>query len=185
MIMPDEVLDFWFAGDPRVWREVWFRKQDDFDAACGAFADALRAARQGALDHWANSPRGALALIILLDQFSRNLHRGSPEAFAADPHARILARRAVTQRFDRQLEWLERIFIYLPFEHSEELADQDEGVRLFENLRIALGDQAAEHAYRHRDVIRRYGRFPHRNLVLGRESTAEELAYLAQRGASF
>jgi uncharacterized protein (DUF924 family) len=185
MIMPDEVLDFWFAGDPRVWRDDWFRKQDQFDAACGAFADALRAAREGALDHWADTPRGTLALIILLDQFSRNLHRGSPNAFAADLQARVLASRAVAQGFDRQLEWLERIFMYLPFEHSEELADQDESVRLFENLRIALGDLSAEHAYRHRDVIRRYGRFPHRNVVLGRESTAEEHAFLAQPDAGF
>ncbi len=185
MIMPDEVLDFWFARDPRGWRDVWFRKQDDFDAACGAFAGPLRAARHGALDHWANTPRGTLALIILLDQFSRNLHRGSPEAFAADPQARVLARRAVAQGFDRQLEWLERMFIYLPFEHSEELVDQDEGVRLFEKLRIALGDQTAEHAYRHRDIIRRYGRFPYRNIVLGRESTAEEQAFLAQPSAGF
>ena len=185
MIVPEEVLDFWFAGDPRTWRAVWFRKQDDFDAACGAFADGLRAARQGALDHWADTPRGTLALIILLDQFSRNLHRGSPEAFAADPQARALARRALAQGFDRQLGWLERIFIYLPFEHSEELADQEEGVRLIENLRLALGDLTSEHAYRHRDIIRRYGRFPHRNGALGRESTAEEQAFLAQPGAGF
>lgn len=185
MITPDAVLDFWFVGDPRAWREVWFRNRDDFDTACGAFADALRAARQGALDHWADTPRGMLALIILLDQFSRNLHRGSPEAFAADPQARALARRAVAQGFDRELGWFERIFIYLPFEHSEELADQDEGVRLFESLRIALGDLSAEQAYRHRDIIRRYGRFPHRNVALGRDSTTEEQAYLAQPGVGF
>jgi uncharacterized protein (DUF924 family) len=185
MIEPDDVLDFWFAGDPRASRDVWFRKRDDFDAACGAFADALRAARQGALDHWADTPRGTLALIILLDQFSRNLHRDSPEAFAADPQARALARRALAQGFDLQLEWPERIFIYLPFEHSEELADQEKGVRLFEELRIALGDLPAEQAYRHRDIIRRYGRFPHRNVVLDRESTAEEQAFLARPGAGF
>jgi uncharacterized protein (DUF924 family) len=185
MIMPDEVLDFWFAGDARVWREVWFRQRDDFDGACGAFADALRAARQGTLDHWAKTPRGTVALIILLDQFSRNLHRSSPDAFAGDPQARALARRAVAQGFDCQLEWLERMFMYLPFEHSEEFADQDEGVRLFEKLRIALGDLTAEHAYRHRDIIRRYGRFPYRNVVLGRESTMEEQAFLAQPGAGF
>ncbi len=185
MTMPDEVLDFWFAADPRTWRDVWFRKEDDFDAACCAFANALRAARQGGLDHWAETSRGMLALIILLDQFSRNLHRGSPEAFAADPQARALARRAVAQRIDRQLTWFERVFIYLPFEHSEELADQEESVRLFEGLRIALGDLAIEHAYRHRDIIHRYGRFPHRNVALGRESTAEERAFLAQPAARF
>jgi uncharacterized protein (DUF924 family) len=185
MTTPDEVLDFWFAGDPQAWRDVWFRKEDDFDAACGAFADALRAARQGALDHWADTLRGTLALIILLDQFSRNLHRGSPEAFAADQQALALARRAVAQRIDRQFAWFERIFIYLPFEHSEELADQEESVRLFESLRIAMGDTAIEHAYRHRDIIRRYGRFPYRNVALGRESTPEEQAFLAHPGAGF
>lgn len=185
MIEPGDVLNFWFAGDPRAWRDVWFRQQDDFDAACGAFADAWHAARQGTLDHWADTPRGTLALIILLDQLSRNLHRGSPQAFAADPQARALATRAVAQGFDRRLEWVERVFIYLPFEHSEAPADQDEGVRLFETLRIALGDLATEHAYRHRDIIRRYGRFPHRNVVLGRQSTAEEKAFLARQGAEF
>jgi len=182
MITPDAVLDFWFAGDPRAWRAVWFRRQDDFDAACGAFTTALRGARQGALDQWADTPRGTLALIILLDQFSRNLHRGSPEAFAADRQARALARRAVAEGIDRQLEWLERMFIYLPFEHSEDLADQEESVHLFENLRIALGDLSVEYAYRHRDIIRRYGRFPHRNVALGRESTADEQAFLALLG---
>lgn len=185
MITPDKVLDFWFAGDPRIRRPVWFQKKDDFDAACGAFADALRAARRGALDHWAETPRGMLALIILLDQFSRNLNRGSPDAFAADPQARALARRAVAQGFDRQLGWIERTFVYLPFEHSEDLDDQDEGVRLFEAVRIGVGDASPEYAHRHRDLIRRYGRFPHRNAALGRESTADELVYLAQPDAGF
>lgn len=185
MISPDDVLDFWFAGDPRTFRRIWFRRQDDFDAACGAFAEASRAARHGAFDPWAETPRGMLALIILLDQFPRNLHRGSPEAYAADPQARALARRAVAQGFDRGLGWVERTFIYLPFVHSEELADQDEGVRLFETLRIALGDTGPESAHRHRDLIRRYGRFPHRNAVLGRQSTAAECAYLALPGAGF
>lgn len=107
MITPDDVLDFWFRGDPWAGREVWFRKDDDFDAACSASADGLHAARQGALEHWADTPRGTLALIILLDQSSRNLHRGSAEAFSAHPQARALARRVVAQGIDRQLEWVE------------------------------------------------------------------------------
>ena len=115
---PDEVLDFWFAGDPVARRKVWFESLPEFDAACSHFADALRDARAGALDGWTATPRGTLALIILLDQFSRNLHRSSPEAFAADAKALEIARSAVAQGFDQALGPLERMFVYLPFEHS-------------------------------------------------------------------
>lgn len=185
MIAPEDVLDFWFAGDGTRYRAAWFRKDAAFDAECARFADALHAARHGGLDHWADTARGMLALIVLLDQFSRNLHRGSPDSYAADAMARARARDAVARGFHRVLHPVERSFIYLPFEHSEDLADQDESVRLFEALRLALGDSTVEHAYRHRDLIRRFGRFPHRNAVLGRESTAEELRYLAGPGAGF
>ena len=182
---PDEVLAFWFAGDPATQRKVWFEKNAQFDADCARFSDALREAKAGAFDHWAVTPRGALALIILLDQFPRNLHRGSAEAFAADAKAREIARAAVACGFDGQLSPVERIFMYLPFEHSEQLPDQDESVRLFESLRNALGAETVDHAYRHRDVIRRFGRFPHRNAALSRDNTEEELAYLAEPGAGF
>lgn len=185
MMTPDEVLHFWFAGDPAARRKVWFQKDAEFDTSCTKFADALRDARAGALDHWADTPRGALALIILLDQFSRNLHRDSPEAFAADAKARDIARAAVTKGLDGSLGPVERMFVYLPFEHSEHLADQDESVRLFEALRGSLGDDTVKYAEDHRDVIRRFGRFPHRNAALGRTSTADELAYLAEPGAGF
>jgi uncharacterized protein (DUF924 family) len=185
MIAPDDVLNFWFAGDGTLYRTAWFKGDASFDAACARFADALRAARSGGLDHWAGTARGMLALIVLLDQFSRNLHRGSAESFAADGTARVLARDAVGRGFDRALHPVERCFVYLPFEHSEDPADQDESVRLFEAMRLALGDSTVEYAYRHRDLIRRFGRFPHRNAVLGRESTAEELRYLAESGAGF
>ncbi len=147
--------------------------------------DALQAARCGTFGHWAETARGMLALIVLLDQFSRNLHRGSPDSFAADAQARALARDAVAGGLDRLLHPVERCFIYLPFEHSEDLADQHESVRLFETLRLALGDSTVEYAYRHRDVIRRFGRFPHRNAVLGRDSTSEELCYLAEPVGGF
>lgn len=183
MIAPDAVLDFWFAGDSTRHRAAWFKQDAAFDAACARFADALRTARSGGLDHWAETPRALLALIVLLDQFSRNLHRGSPDAYAADARARALARDAVARGFDRALHPVERCFIYLPFEHSEDVADQNESVRLFETMRLALGDATVEYAYRHRDLIRRFGRFPHRNAVQGRESTAEELRYLAELGA--
>ena len=182
MIAPDDVLAFWFEGDGTRFRAAWFEKDAAFDAACGTFAAALEAARDGALDHWAAAPRSMLALIVLLDQFSRNLYRDSLRAFAADAKARALAREAVARGFDRRLHPVERAFIYLPFEHSEDPADQDESVRLFETMRLWLGDSTVEHAYRHRDIIRRFGRFPHRNAALGRENSAEEQRYVAELG---
>jgi uncharacterized protein (DUF924 family) len=185
MMTPHEVLDFWFAGDPAAHRQVWFKSLPEFDAACSRFADALRDARAGRFDHWTDTPRGTLALIILLDQFSRNLHRGSPEAFAADAKALGIARSAVARGFDQELGQVERMFVYLPFEHSENLVDQNESVRLFATLREALGEDSIRYGERHRDVIRRFGRFPHRNAALGRISTPDELAYLAQPGAGF
>jgi uncharacterized protein (DUF924 family) len=185
MIAPDDVLDFWFAGDETRYRAAWFKQDTVFDTECGRFTDALRAARSGALDQWADTARGMLALIVLLDQFSRNLHRGSPDSFAADTQARALARDAVARGFGKVLHPIERSFVYLPFQHSENLADQDDSVRLFETLRLALGDSTVEYAYRHRDLIRRFGRFPHRNAVLGRESTPAELRYLAEQAARF
>lgn len=182
---PETLLTFWFAGDPTTRRKEWFEKNPAFDAQCASFTDALRDAKAGLCDHWAATPLGALALLVLLDQLSRNLHRGSAEAFAADAKARAVARAAIAQGFDRQLTQVQRIFVYLPFEHSEILADQDESVRLFESLREALGDNTVDYAHRHRDVILRFGRFPHRNAALGRVNTAEEVAYLAEPGAGF
>lgn len=184
-MQPADVLDFWFAGDPTVPRKVWFQKDADFDAACSRFSDAARAARQGAFDAWAQTPHGALSLVLLLDQFPRNLHRGSPEAFAADAHARAMARAAIARGFDQVLTPVERMFLYLPFEHSEDLEDQDEAVRLYETLRVDLGDETVNYADRHRDLIRRFGRFPHRNVALGRINTAAEEIYLAQTDTGF
>jgi uncharacterized protein (DUF924 family) len=177
----DDVLDYWFAGDPATHRAVWFEKDPDFDAACTRFTDALLDAKSGSLDHWTETPRGTLALIILLDQLSRNLHRGSPESYAADAKARQIAGAAVAKGFDRSLGPVECLFMYLPFEHSEDLADQDEGVRLF----ATLGDEQSDWARRHREVIVRFGRFPSRNAALGRTCTPEEEAYLAESGAGF
>jgi uncharacterized protein (DUF924 family) len=181
MITPEQILDFWFAGDPTTHRDEWFEKSAEFDASCARFADASREARTGTLDHWTETPRGSLALIILLDQFSRNLHRNSPEAFAADPKARAIARSAIARGFDQQLGPVERVFIYLPYEHSEDLVDQDESVRLF----TPLGEPMVRYAQDHRDVIRRFGRFPHRNAAMGRTSTPEEIEYLARPDAGF
>jgi uncharacterized protein (DUF924 family) len=181
MIDAEDVLAFWFDGDLGTKRKVWFEKNDGFDAACGGFAEARDAAKRGGLDHWAGRPRGALALIILLDQFSRNLHRGSPEAFAADCKARTAARLAIARGFDLALPPAARSFVYLPFEHAEDPADQDESVRLLS----PLGEEHARYALSHRDVISRFGRFPQRNVALGRASIAAEVAYLADPDRDF
>ena len=181
MTTPEEVLCFWFGADG-TFRDVWFAKNALFDTLCARFADTLHAAKQGALDHWTETPRGSLALVIVLDQFSRNLFRDSPEAYAADAKARDVARAAIARGFDLAVTPTQRIFFYLPFEHSEALVDQDESVRLFDTLRGVLGDDSAKHAHGHRDVIRLFGRFPHRNAVLGRTTTSEEAAYLAEHG---
>ena len=123
MITPDEVLRFWLAPDG-TFRDVWFAKNALFDGACTGFADTLHAAKQGALDHWMKTPRGALALVVVLDQFSRNSFRGSSEAYAADAKARAVARAAIDRGFDQAVPPVARIFLYLPFEHSESLDDQ-------------------------------------------------------------
>jgi uncharacterized protein (DUF924 family) len=182
---PGEVLHFWFAGDPTVRRKIWFEKNIAFDSGCNRFVDALRDAKLGRLDSWAESPRGTLALLILLDQMSRNLHRGSPETYAADAKARTVARAALARGFDQQVGPIERMFFYLPLVHSENLADQEDATRLFTALRKELGEHADQPAHNHRDVIHRFGRFPHRNAILGRVNTPEEDAYLAEPGAGF
>lgn len=184
-LQPSDILAFWFEGDASGHRDKWFRQDAAFDTDCARFTATIRAARAGHFDHWAATPHGALALIVLLDQLSRNVFRGSAEAYAADPHAREIARAAVKAGFDTLLTPVERMFVYLPFEHAESIADQNELVRLYETLRAGLGAKTVDYADRHRDVIRRFGRFPHRNAVLGRTNTPEEAEYLAQPGAGF
>lgn len=182
---PRHILNFWFEGDASEYRKKWFEKTAEFDNACANFVTAIREARAGRLDHWASAAQGGLALLILLDQLSRNVFRDLAEAFAADPHAREIARFMVANGFDRALTPVERMFVYLPFEHAETIEDQDELVRLFETLGDALGAETIDYAYRHRDVIRQFGRFPHRNAVLGRVNTPAEIAWLARPGAGF
>jgi len=183
-----ELLDFWFAEGLGTWRRAWFVRDPAFDAELGArFATLADAAANGAHDELADTPEGALALALLLDQLPRNLHRGSPAAFAQDAKARDLARRAVLARgFDRALPPAAATFLYLPFEHSEALADQNVAVALFEGMRdvraMAAPGGAIDYAWRHRAVILRFGRFPHRNAALGRVSTAAEEAWLAAGG---
>jgi uncharacterized protein (DUF924 family) len=181
------VLEFWFGAEPGAFRQAWFERSDAFDAECrDRFAATCAQAAAGELDRWGATPEGALALVLLLDQFPRNIHRGTPSAFATDAKALDLARRMVARGFDRALEPVARFFVYLPFEHAEDLGAQDEAVRLVEGLPDApWRDNVLKYARAHRDVIARFGRFPHRNAVLGRRSTEAEAAYLAEPGAGF
>lgn len=173
---PADILAFWREAGPA----RWFEKDDAFDAAIRArFLDAYEAAAAGALDGWRETAEGSYALILLLDQFPRNLFRGSPRAFATDEAARDVADAAIANGFDRAFDLPERRFIYMPFMHSEELADQERCLAL-----CAAADDAdgVHHAVGHRDIIRDFGRFPHRNPVLGRASSEEEHAFLEAGG---
>ena len=181
------VLSFWF-GEPGAdgslpKRQEWFRKDPAFDAAIaeGFGGDCEKAAR-GDLDALMATAEGCLALLILLDQFPRNMFRGSRLAFATDGKAREVTRHALKHGFDAALAPVQRVFLYLPLEHSEDLADQERMVALAE----ALGDaDLVDYAVRHRDIIARFGRFPHRNAALGRASTEEEAAFLQEPNSSF
>src|SRR5215469_13154716 len=173
---PADVVTFWLRAGPK----AWFRKSKAFDAEIRQRFETLHyAAARGELDGWAETSEGALALLLLLDQFPRNLFRGSPHAFATDPLALNVARRAVERGFDRQVDPDLRQFFYLPFEHSERLEDQDRSVALC----AASGDaELLKWANLHRDIIARFGRFPHRNASLGRDTTPEERAFLNSGG---
>ena len=183
----DDVLTFWFGDDPNQYRDSWFKHDAAFDAAIQQkFGSTLASARDGALDNWATTPAGALALVIVLDQFSRNLHRGSGLAFAGDAHARRIARNAVATGADMHLTPMQRIFLYLPFEHAEDLGEQDRSVALFETLPIDdFISRVQRSAREHREVIRRFGRFPRRNAALSRADTPEELAYMGETNRSY
>ncbi|MFC4160321.1 DUF924 family protein [Chitinimonas lacunae] len=181
---PAELTDFWFGLSP----QRWFGKDPAFDAELAArFAALVETALQGGLKEWLSTPSGTLAYLLLTDQMPRNLFRDSARAFAGDALALAAAQQAVDAGFDRALTPIERVFMYLPFEHAEDLAQQDRSVALFERLAAESPASAGylDYALRHREVIARFGRFPHRNHLLGRESTAEEASYLAQPGAGF
>jgi uncharacterized protein (DUF924 family) len=187
-----EVLDFWFGapGSPRFGQEWnrWFARDDEFDAMLRMrFGTTLAAARRGERDGWQGSPLGALALIVVLDQFSRNIHRGSADAFASDTRALAAARRMVDTGADRRLPSpSHRAFVYLPFEHDETRESQERSVRLVEALEQETGLRGyVRSAHRHAEIVARFGRFPHRNAVLGRQSTDEERAFLLEPGSSF
>jgi len=175
---PADVLRFWRAAGP----DRWYAKDDAFDAAIREqFLPTYEAAAAGRLDDWEASAEGALALVIVLDQFARNMFRNDARTFAADPVARAVADRAIARGYDRQFEPRERQFFYLPFEHCETLANQERCIALFRALGDAEMVKWAEH---HADIIRRFGRFPHRNAVLGRATTPAEQAFLDGGGFS-
>lgn len=185
------VLDFWFgapgSADFGRSRDFWFRKDAAFDRALATrFADLHAAAARGELAAWMAAPQSLLALIVVLDQFSRNIHRGLPASFATDAQALVAARSMIESAWDVALPPAMRWFAYMPFEHSESLADQDLCLRLMQQ--VAEDPQFADvpkWAVAHRAVIARFGRFPHRNAILGRESTPAEVEFLKQPGSSF
>jgi uncharacterized protein (DUF924 family) len=173
---PEDVIAFWRSAGP----SRWFRKDGSFDHEITVqFLATHEAAAAGRLAHWETTPDGALALLLLLDQFPRNMFRGSARAFASDPLARAVAQRAIAQGFDAAAASAERIFFYLPFTHSENLADQERSLALTPRTGDA---ETEEYARIHADIIRRFGRFPHRNAVLRRTTTPEEQAYLDAGG---
>jgi len=170
---PSDVLEFWEG----IGSKGWWMKNDVVDANIHErFGQTHSDACVGKLDHWAQTPDGALALIIVLDQFSRNMFRGSPKAFAQDAKALEIAKEAIAKSFDTHANKTLRLFFYLPFEHSEKLEDQEQSLRLLETFNDSPDFMRA--VIEHHDIINRFGRFPHRNKVLGRETTPEEQAYL-------
>ncbi|MEM8780162.1 MAG: DUF924 family protein [Cyanobacteria bacterium P01_G01_bin.49] len=185
------ILNFWFGkpeeknyGKPN---KFWFIKDTKFDQKVRSkFLTIYQQAAEGNLNHWQALPLSCLALIIILDQFPRNMFRQSPQAFASDDYALNLAQYAINNNFDCQVSPVQRWFIYLPFEHSENLIHQQQSVTLFSQLKDDPDSKSTiDYAYKHLKIIERFGRFPHRNQILGRVSTPEEIKFLQQPGASF
>ena len=188
----DAVLDFWFgapgSSEFGSARKAWFSKDAAFDMTIRErFGALVERALRGELDAWGDEPTSALAQILLLDQFTRNAFRGSARSFAGDARALAAASRMVGSRQDEALAPFMRGFVYLPFEHAERPAMQDEAIRLFTKLANDAPEHAdmLDYAHRHRAVIERFGRFPHRNEILGRQSTAEEIAFIQRPGSGF
>jgi uncharacterized protein (DUF924 family) len=186
-----EVLEFWFGGedDPEYggFREEWFRKDPDFDARIAArFADLYDEAAAGELDGWREEAESCLALVIVLDQFPRNMFRGDGRTHAEDARALGASKYAVEHALDRELPAFQRMFLYMPFMHSESVEDQRRSVEMFERLAGEPGaPDVVSYAVAHRDIVERFGRFPHRNGILDRETTPEEAVFLTTEGSSF
>lgn len=172
---PSDVVAFWSEAGP----SRWFAKDETFDICFrNTFMNAHEAACRHELDHWQRTPGGALALVLLLDQFPRNAFRGTPRMYASDAAALRLAQGAIAAGHDRHIDADLRLFLYLPFAHSEQLAQQERSVALCREL----GEENLAHARGHRDIVKRFGRFPHRNVILGRETTDDEQRFLDAGG---
>jgi uncharacterized protein (DUF924 family) len=195
---PQTVIDFWFGEltdgfSDGTHRGRWYAFDEAFDRRIeDQFARTLQDAQAGELKPWLDDPRGQLAFIVLTDQFSRQIHRGTAQAFATDALALSAAREGIARGMDRELEFNHRSFFYMPFEHSEALIDQHTAVGLFAQLRDETPPpyrqrtgESLRHAQQHRDIIQRFGRFPHRNALLDRVSTEAEVEFLAQASGNF
>lgn len=182
------VLDFWFGVPAGPYRKEWFRKDPQFDAQIKAQFEEVYWAMVGSPpERWLTTPQDSLARVVVLDQFARNMFRGTPQSFAADAQALATAELALERGYATQFLPVERLFLYTPFEHSENLTHQDHSVKYFDAL---VGDapelaHSLDYAYRHRAIIAQFGRFPHRNRILSRQSTSAELAFLQQPGSGF
>jgi len=180
MLTPDDIINFWFKDDTR---RLWWAKSDEFDQLINQkFAQIHNAASYGELSHWRIDSMGRLAEIIILDQFSRNLFRDSGHAFAQDAQALTLAQEAVAQQLDQSLTPEQRIFLYMPYMHSESSHIHQQAVQLYNKLGLSNN---LEFELKHQRIIDQFGRYPHRNAVLGRSSTAEEIDFLKQKDSSF
>ena len=194
-----QVIEFWFGDDPddaqviTTHSHLWWKKDQSTDEECRRrFAESIQRAMSGELDAWTRQPSGRLALIILLDQFSRNVYRDQPQAFSQDSRALALALEGLEQGVDLSLRPIERVFFYLPLEHAESLELQKQSVACYERLAEEASPELEKafagflnFAVRHYEIVERFGRFPHRNAILKRTSTAEEEAFLSLPGSSF
>ncbi len=175
---PGDVLDFWFSDEVR---PLWFDSTPAFDRRLRQeYEDLWQRARRGEFDHWLQSADGCLALVILFDQFPLNMYRGEAESFATETQALAAARTALERGFDRELPVERRAFLYMPFMHSEDAADQARSVELYAQPGLEKNYRFARH---HRDIVAQFGRFPHRNAALGRDSTPAEIEYLNSKQA--
>ena len=179
-LIASDILNFWFSDEVKPKR---FKKDVAFDKQIkDQFFDVYQKASQGELDDWKTTVQGGLALVIVLDQFPRNMFRGAEQSFSTDHQAREVARFSVTEGDETKLTVSERSFLYMPFMHSEDLADQDLSVTLFSKTGL---ESSLKFAILHRDIVKRFGRFPHRNVILQRDSTDEEVAFLKEPGSKF
>jgi len=173
MLTPQDILDFWYAPDMR---SSWFNSTSELDAQIRQrFEPVWEAAVRGELDDWRGSPSGCLALAIILDQFPLNMFRGTAKSFSSEHRAITIAKQAIAQGFDQHIDAAQLAFLYMPLMHSENLADQELSVELYAAAGLNNNLRFAQH---HREIVRRFGRFPHRNAILGRASTSEEIDYL-------